>query len=370
MNTNTILPLSAARVRRTSGIQRLGKWLLALLLILPITAAAAGNVWCTWFGLFCAATPTSQVQEVTQFGSNPGNLRMFEYVPQNLEASRPVVVALHGCLQQAADYDDEPGWIQFADKYRFALLLPQQQVANNPMKCFNWFLPEDTQRDQGEALSIRQMIQKMQSDLKSDPRRAYVTGLSGGGAMTAVMLATYPDVFAGGAIIAGVPYKCANNADEATRQCGVSVVPGKNIPMKDFTPQQWGDLVRNASRFNVPFPRVSIWQGSKDDTVNPVDAREILEQWTNVAGIDQTPEINEMVKEKIRHQVFQDASGNALVETYLIDGMTHGTPIDPGAAANQCGKPAPFILPAGICSSFYIAKFWGLDKLSSANPNP
>ena len=77
--------------------------------------------------------------------------------------------------------------------------------ANNQNACFNWFEREDTRRDSGEALSIRQMIDAMVKRHSIDPSRVYIVGLSAGGAMTAVMLATYPEVFAGGAIVAGVP---------------------------------------------------------------------------------------------------------------------------------------------------------------------
>jgi poly(hydroxyalkanoate) depolymerase family esterase len=332
-----------------------------LLLALPVTASAA-SWWCSWFPWLCpnpASSCGTALSEVTGFGTNPGNLKMCSYLPANLGASRPLVVTLHGCTQQASDYDDETGWIKFADKHRFALLLPQQQDANNVRKCFNWFLPGDNQRDKGEALSIRQMIDKIKADAGVDPQKVYVTGLSGGGAMTAVMLAVYPEVFAGGAIIAGVPYKCANDGNEALSQCGVSLT-GQLAPMKDLTPAQWGDLVRHASSHSGPFPRVSIWQGTADSTVNPQDQRELVDQWTNVLGIDQIPDTEDTINGQA-HKLYKDNNGKVLVETVLVKGMGHGTPISPGNANNQCGKAAPFILDVGICSSFYIVKFWGLD---------
>lgn len=220
--------------------------LLTLLLALPISASAA-NWWCSFLPFLpgCSATPAGPLTEDTDFGSNPGNLKMFTYRPADLAPSRPLVVALHGCKQQASAYDDEPGWIMLADKHRFALLLPEQQLANNSSKCFNWFLPGHNERDKGEALSIRQMIDKIKAQANIDPQKVYVTGLSAGGGMAAVMLAAYPELFAGGAIIAGIPYKCANTVDEALNQCGVSV-SGQLAPMKDLTPAQWGSLVRNA----------------------------------------------------------------------------------------------------------------------------
>src|SRR3954451_11245745 len=124
----------------------------------------------------------ARLHEVTGFGSNPGSLRMFAYVPDQLARSPALVVVLHGCLQTAAGYDFGAGWSTLADRYGFALLLPEQQTANNPQRCFNWFQREDSTRDQGEALSIRQMVEYMIRTHGLDRRRVFATGLSAGGA--------------------------------------------------------------------------------------------------------------------------------------------------------------------------------------------
>ncbi|HNI72889.1 MAG TPA: PHB depolymerase family esterase, partial [Accumulibacter sp.] len=149
----------------------------------------------------------TRLREVTDFGSNPGELRMLTYLPANLPANAPLVVVLHGCTQSAASYNKGSGWSTLADRYGFALLFPQQQWNNNPLRCFNWFRPEDNDRQKGEALSIRQMVDHLVRTQGLDARQVYVNGTSSGGAMSAVMLATYPEVFAGGAVIAGVPYR-------------------------------------------------------------------------------------------------------------------------------------------------------------------
>ncbi|MGH8810230.1 MAG: extracellular catalytic domain type 1 short-chain-length polyhydroxyalkanoate depolymerase, partial [Noviherbaspirillum sp.] len=306
-------------IHRKQASRWLSTFLLTLLLVLPMTASAA-SWWCSFLPFLpgCGIV-TNPPTEVAAFGSNPGNLKMFIYLPANLGASRPLVVALHGCRQQASDYDDEPGWIKFADKHRFALLLPEQQLVNNSSKCFNWFLPGDNERDKGEVLSIKQMIDKIMTDANIDPQKVYVTGLSAGGGMTAVMLAAYPELFAGGAIIAGIPYKCAKDVNEALNQCGVSL-SGQVAPMKNLTPAQWGNLVRNASSHNGPFPRVSIWQGTSDTTVNPQDQKELVDQWTNVLGIDQIPDTEDTI-DGHAHKLYKGNNGKELVETVLINGM-------------------------------------------------
>lgn len=310
--------------------------------------------------LTCAVgvAPAHAQTEVTGFGSNPGNLRMFKYVPASLPAGAPMVVALHGCSQTAANYDAETGWQLFADRYRFALLLPQQQSANNSATCFNWFESGDIARGQGEALSIRQMIDRMIADHGVSGSRIYITGLSAGGAMTAVMLATYPDVFAGGAILAGIPYRCG---------VGQSAAFGCMNPGTDLTPAQWGDKVRAAFAWSGARPIVSIWHGDADFTVRPMNLTESMDQWTNVHGIDQTADVSETVSGH-SHRVYKDAAGVARVETWTIAGMGHGTPVDPGTGETQCGTAGAYILDANLCSSYYIARFFGLDDLDGTPP--
>ena len=99
------------------------------------------------------AAPATRLRELVNFGSNPGNLRMHVYVPDGVNQSPPLVVALHGCTQTANSYDQGTGWSHLADRLGFILLFPEQQPANNPKNCFTWFLPGDTARDSGEALS-------------------------------------------------------------------------------------------------------------------------------------------------------------------------------------------------------------------------
>lgn len=304
-------------------------------------------------GLFAGSYQASAatLDRVDNFGSNPGNLQMFTYIPEDLPASAPVVVAMHGCTQTAQAYADGAGWPKYADLYGFALIFPQQRAGNNRQRCFNWFKPGDINRGQGEALSIRQMVDRVKSTQQSDPARIYVTGLSAGGAMTNVMLATYPDVFAGGAVMSGLAYKCATSLPQATT-CQYSPV--------NKTPAHWGDLVRNAARgFKGPWPIVSIWHGDADYIVRPVNQAEQMAQWTNVHGIDQTADRVDTVN-GATYKAYENVRGDVVVETYSIPGMGHGVAVDPGMAAAQCGAAGAYILDVDICSSYYALEFWGI----------
>jgi poly(hydroxyalkanoate) depolymerase family esterase len=295
---------------------------------------------------------SKHLREIQDFGSNPGGLRMFTHLPAPAPAGCPLVVVLHGCTQTAASYDHGAGWSTLADRYGFALLLPEQQRSNNPNGCFNWFQAGDIERGHGEALSIRQMIDKMAADHGIDRSRVFVTGLSAGGAMASVMLATYPDVFAGGAIVAGLPYGAATSVQEAFEsmyQC-----PARPA-------RAWGDLVRGASPHRGPWPRVSVWHGGADTTVIPSNAREIIKQWTDVHGIPSAA-AREDVVDGFARQVWHGASGEELIESFTIPSMAHGAPLAVGKADDQCGAAGAFLLDVGISSSYHIAKFWGLAE--------
>jgi poly(hydroxyalkanoate) depolymerase family esterase len=283
-------------------------------------------------------------------GANPGDLVMFKFVPDSLVEGAPLVVVLHGCGQSAAAYANGTGWTALAERWGFALLVPEQKPSNNRGGCFNWFEPGDIERDQGEAASIRQMVERMLVDHAIDPRRIYVTGLSAGGAMATALLAAYPDVFAGGGIVAGLPYKSA---------IGMRAAMGTMFRGRSKEPAEWGDLVRNASSHSGPWPIVSIWQGAADKTVAAANGTELANQWANVHGAP-GPAI-EAIVDGHRHILLRNPEGKPVVELYDITGMGHGAPIAPDHPEIPLGAADNFILPVGISSTLHIARFWGLE---------
>ncbi|MCK1357374.1 PHB depolymerase family esterase [Bradyrhizobium sp. 199] len=297
-----------------------------------------------------SADAASPLQEVTSFGDNPGALRMFAFVPAQLQKPRALVVVLHGCGQTAAGYDLGAGWSTLAGHYGFALLMPEQQRTNNANTCFNWFNPEDTARGGGEAHSIREMIAHMAEAHRIDPQRVFITGLSAGGGMTSVMLATYPEVFAAGAVIAGLPYGIASNLREALD--GMFHSPAR--PAREL-----GDLVRNASDHRGPWPKISVWHGSADRTVNPGNANEIVKQWLDLHDLPEAP-MAETNVDGYPRQTWWNKDGETLVESYAITDMAHGTPLGLADNDQRYGVEGAFLIEAGISSSYHIAKFFGL----------
>jgi feruloyl esterase len=305
-----------------------------------------------------AAAGPAPLREIAAFGTNPGELRMLAYCPADLPRRAPLVVALHGCNQTAEEYSRGCGWSSLADRFGFAVVYPQQQPANNAKNCFSWFLPGDTARGHGEALSIAQMVEHASAAFGSDRRRIFVTGLSAGGAMAAVMLATYPDVFAGGAIIAGLPYGCARSAQQAFE----AMFTEQSHPAPAL-----GDRVRAASKHRGPWPKISIWHGTADPIVKPSNADEIVRQWVDVHGLPVEPSYVERIGSHTR-RVWTDADGEPVIESFWIDGMAHGVPLASPLDGDGCGAPGPFFLDAGISSTQHIANFWHLSEGAAERP--
>jgi feruloyl esterase len=299
-----------------------------------------------------AATLTA----VTGFGSNPGNLNMYVYRPDSLGPGAPLVVAMHGCTQDATAYYTNSGWPKYADRFGFIVIFPEQKSANAANACFNWFTAGDVARGQGEALSVKQMVDYAQSTYGADAARTFVTGLSAGGAFAAVMLATYPDVFEAGSIVAGIPYGCAPATSPYT--CMFTTVTK--------SPAQWGSLARNAfPGYTGPYPRVSIWHGTSDAVVVPGNASSSRDQWTNVWGTSTTPTSTSSLPAGTAVEN-HDSGGQTVVRVQRVSGMGHGTPVDPGSTTDQCGMAGAYFLDT-ICSAYYDARFFGLD---SAGPPP
>ncbi|KAA0009968.1 PHB depolymerase family esterase [Billgrantia pellis] len=290
-----------------------------------------------------------RLTDLKKFGTDPGSLHADTYIPKNFQKNGPLIVVLHGSTQSAESYDLGSGWSDLADECGIALLYPEQRKINNPLSSFNWFKSGDTRRGGGEPLSIRHMIEQVVDDHAIDPARVFITGMSSGGAMTSVMLATYPEVFAGGAIIAGLPYRSADSLMQAM------------VRMKGFggpSDSELDALVRGASTFDGPWPTISVWHGGSDSTVDNANADSIVRQWQKIHKVEGPPTRVEKV-DGFPRQVWCNADGREVIEEYIIGGMGHGTPIMAGGDEGL-GEEGKYMLEVGISSTRHIAHFWGL----------
>ena len=292
---------------------------------------------------------------VSSFGSNPGNLNMYYYVPSGITQASSLVLALHGCSQTASLYAVQSGWNKLADRHKFIVVYPEQITANNSSKCFNWFDATDQSKNQGEALSIKQMVDYMKLNYVIDTTKIFVTGLSAGAGMTTVMLAAYPEVFNKGAIMAGLPYKASSSSITASTAMGGYVIK---------TPAQWSALVKNENPGYIgPFPQVAIFHGTLDLTVNINNATELIKQWTDLNNADQTADATNTSFQgntAVEQTIYNDNLNNPVVYYYKITGMGHGISLDTGSCPRQGGSTATYAIEKNFHSTYWAADFFGI----------
>ncbi len=298
-----------------------------------------------------------KLEQVKKFGANPGRLRMYMHNPAGIEANvhTPLVIVLHGCLQNAKIVAKQTDWDKLADKYGFRVVYPQQRVINNPCQCFNFYRPKDINKNSGEDYSIEQMAEYMIKTYNVDTTNIYITGLSAGAAMSVVEMADYPQLFKAGAIFAGAAYKTATNIFSAA------------AGMYGFisrSPEHWAELVKAQNPgYKGAFPKMIIFHGNADVVVNPRNAKQLVKQWTALQGL--SPQPTQTIKrfagaKNIEKNIYAGADGTPAVIYYKIRHMGHALPIYPGKGEQRGGHMVPFSANKKFFSTYWTAVDFGL----------
>ncbi|MCL2428466.1 MAG: PHB depolymerase family esterase [Alphaproteobacteria bacterium] len=285
--------------------------------------------------------------EVPEFGANPGGLRMVVYAPPAAPPGMPLVVLLHGCGQDAVSFARDSGWIALADRLAFPLLLPEQVAGNNRGGCFNWFRPDDIRRGSGEVASIRQMVVQAVGGFRSDPKRVFVAGLSAGGAMAAALLVAYPEAFAAGAVVGGLPVGCASEVAEALSRMSHAG------PALD--PAAWAERARRIGpqTYDGPWPALSIWRGGEDRVVDPANGELLAGQWSALHALASAPAADFALAPHVRRQVWGPI-GRPVIEMWTLAHLPHAWPTGGDGAVGR------WVRPAALAATTEIARFWSL----------
>jgi poly(hydroxyalkanoate) depolymerase family esterase len=310
-----------------------------LLLLFVIFAVAALMM----TGLSFHAAQAASLVEITNFGNNPSGLRMYLYVPNSVKPQPPILVAVHYCTGSGPAFYSGTEFASLADQYGFIVIYPS---ATRSGSCFDVSSPQALTHNGGsDPVGIMSMVTYVEQHNNGDPTRVYVAGASSGGMMTNVLIGDYPDVFKAGAAFMGVPFGCFATTDGSLWNSTCST--GNLIK----TPQQWGDLVRAAfPGYSGPRPRMQLWHGTADTTLNYANFGEEIKQWTNVLGVSQTPAFTDTPQATWTRTRYGGTGIGAPVEAISVQGAGHTLPMSGMAAL--------------------AIQFFGLDKTSSVTSTP
>jgi poly(hydroxyalkanoate) depolymerase family esterase len=252
----------------------------------------------------------------------PTYLQMWIYVPDNLVANPSIVVSCHSCGGSHTVQLGNMSKVKAeADKSGYIILI----IPDNPGRsCWDAGSAKSLTHDGGgETHAIANMVRYAISKYKADPKRVYINGGSSGGMMTQAMLGVYPELFMAGASRAGVPCYCWNDGYNDAGQWSNNCAGGKTIK----TAQAWGDLVRGINpNYTGHRPRVQLYHGTVDGTINYNNMLEGIKEWTNVLGLNTNPDKRDTIKSSgytYNRQLWKNKCGYIVFEAWSAPGMDH-----------------------------------------------
>ncbi|MFV2113704.1 PHB depolymerase family esterase [Micromonospora sp. LOL_025] len=299
---------------------------------LRLLGAALAAAVLTALAAVAVAPPASAatLTEVTNFGPNPSNLRMYLYVPDSVAPRPGLLVAVHYCTGTGPAMYANTQYAALADRYGYIVVYPS---VTRSSQCFDVSSPQALRRDGGsDPVGIKSMVDHVRQRYAVDPDRIFATGISSGAMMTNVLLGLYPDVFSAGAAFSGVPFGCfaTTNGSEWNTECANGQVTR--------TAQEWGDLVRNAYPGHTGRrPRMQTWHGTNDEVLRYPNFGEQIKQWTNVHGLSQTPTYTDSPQAGYTRTRYGGSGDRAPVEAISMQGVSHNLPVDAAQAIRFFG---------------------------------
>lgn len=169
---------------------------------------------------------------------------------------------LHGCKQNAEDFSLGTGMNVLGEQKKCLVAYPIQTSDASQKNCWNWYQPQHQQRALGEPAIIAGITLEIMANFKVDMARVYIAGMSAGGAMAAIMIHTYPDIYAAAGVHSGLAYQSASGLFSAMG----AMMMGISMPYRLPT-------------FSIDTPKrpLIVFHGGLDGTVHPSNGWQLLE---------------------------------------------------------------------------------------------
>jgi poly(hydroxyalkanoate) depolymerase family esterase len=270
----------------------------------------------------------------------PSYVNMYLYVPDQVAAKPPLVVAPHHCQGTGpGTFGEMSSLVSLADQSGFILIFPEATGQN----CWDAGSARSLTHDgKGDTHAIVQMVRYSLAKYGGNPARVYSVGGSSGGIITEALLGVYPDVFMAGVSYMGVPAGCwasgyndvvgkpANGTGQWSGACA-----GGNVMQSG---EAWAELARSFfPGYAGHRPRLQHWHGTADTTINPRNLAEDVKQWTTVLGLSETPTGTDTPANGTTRQYWQNACGYTVYETFSLAGVGHAVPFNGSAVAAYFG---------------------------------
>jgi len=223
-----------------------------------------------------AARSESSAGRLQHFEGPTGSRDYYLHTPNGRsdsgDAAWPLVMVLHGCTESAESIAADTGFNALADAQNFAVIYPQQDSLASPLACWNWYAESSQSRATGELAILAGIAEQVKANYHIDATRVFVTGISAGSAMSANLLACYPDIFTGAGLHSGLMYKASSSPFTSTQ---ATLFGGLISPLDSAQA-----AISCASGVQQIVNAVVLW-GTFDTSVNTINSKQTIESITD-----------------------------------------------------------------------------------------